>query len=40
MIDAAVVAVGTKIDAIDVDETIRGAMSGDLPEALASTPGR
>ena len=38
MIDAAVVAVETRIDAIDVDRTIAGAMSGESPEALASTP--
>jgi len=38
MIDAAVVAVETRIDALDVDRTIAGAMSGESPEALASTP--
>jgi len=38
MIDAAVTAVGTRIDALDIDQTIAGAMSGELPEALASTP--
>ena len=40
MIDAAVTAIETRIDGIDVDETIRGAMSGELPEPSASTPGR
>ena len=39
MIDAAVTAVETRIDAIDVEETIAGAMSGESPEASASTPG-
>jgi len=39
MIDAAVAAVETRIDALDIDQTIRGAMSGESPEALASTPG-
>jgi len=38
MIDAAVVAVETRIDALDIDRTIAGAMSGESPEALASTP--
>jgi len=38
MIDAAVVAVETRIDALDIDQTIAGAMSGESPEALASTP--
>jgi len=38
MIDAAVTAVQTRIDAIDVEETIAGAMSGESPEASASTP--
>ncbi|MFW6153738.1 MAG: hypothetical protein ACOC95_00810 [Planctomycetota bacterium] len=38
MIDAAVTAIETRIDGIDIDETIRGAMSGDSPEASASTP--
>ncbi len=37
MIDAAVVAVETRIDALDIDQTIAGAMSGESPEALAST---
>jgi len=38
MIDAAVTAVETRIDAIDVERTIAGAMSGESPEVLASTP--
>ncbi len=38
LIDAGVRAVGTKIDAIDVEATIAGAMSGELPEVLVSTP--
>ena len=38
MIEAAVTAVETRIDALDIDETIRGAMSGGSPEASASTP--
>jgi hypothetical protein len=38
MIDAAVVAVETRIDALDIDRTIAGAISGESPEALASTP--
>jgi len=38
MIDAAVTAIETRIDGIDIDETIRGAMSGDSPEASGSTP--
>ena len=38
MIDAAVTAVETRIDALDVERTIAGAMSGESPEALASTP--
>jgi len=37
MIDAAVTAVETRIDALDIDQTIAGAMSGESPEALAST---
>ena len=37
MIDAAVTAIETRIDKIDVDQTIRGAMSGESPEASAST---
>ncbi len=40
MIDAAVAAVETRIDALDVDRTIRGAMSGESPEAWASIPDR
>jgi len=39
MIDAAVAAIETRIDGIDVDETIRGAMSGESQEASGSTPG-
>ena len=46
MIDAAVTAIETRIDGIDVDETIRdavsepnrGAMSGSLPEPSGSIP--
>jgi hypothetical protein len=46
LIEAAVAAVETRIDALDIDATIRGAMtqpvtpgatSGALPEASAST---
>jgi len=37
MIEAAVAAVETRIDALDIDATIRGAMSGGSPEASAST---
>lgn len=37
MIDAAVTAIETRIDGIDVDQTIRGAMSGESPEASVST---
>jgi len=40
MIEAAVKAVETRIARIDVDETIRGAMSGSSPEPSESTPGR
>ena len=40
MIDAAVKAVETRIEAMDVDEAIRGAMSGSLPAVSGSTPGR
>ncbi len=40
MIDAAVTAIETRIDGIDIDQTIRGAMSGELPEASESIPGR
>jgi hypothetical protein len=39
MIEAAVTAVETRIDALDIDATIRGAMSGASPEASASIPG-
>jgi hypothetical protein len=39
LIDAAVTAVETRIDALDIDATIRGAMSGESQEASASTPG-
>ena len=37
LIEAAVAAVETRIDALDIDATIRGAMSGGSPEASAST---
>lgn len=37
MIEAAVTAVETRIDALDIDATIRGAMSGESPEASEST---
>jgi len=40
MIDAAVTAVETRIDALDIDATIRGAMSGASPGPSASIPGR
>jgi len=40
MIDAAVTAVETRIDALDIDETIRGAMSGASPDRSVSTPSR
>ena len=40
MIDAAVKAIETRIVGIDIDETIRGAMSGSLPEPSESIPGR
>jgi hypothetical protein len=36
LIDAAITAIETKIDGLDIEETIRGAMSGDLPAASAS----
>jgi len=39
MIDAAVKAIETRIESIDIDETIRGAMSGSLPEPSESIPG-
>ena len=38
MIDAAVTAVETRIDALDIDATIRGAMSGASPGPSASPP--
>ncbi|MAX25281.1 MAG: hypothetical protein CMJ19_12345 [Phycisphaeraceae bacterium] len=38
MIDAAVTAIETRIDGIDVDQTIRGAMSGASPDQSASAP--
>ncbi len=37
MIDAAVAAIETRIDNLDVDAIVSGAMSGELPEASAST---
>jgi len=40
MIEAAVRAVETRIAGIDVDETIRGAMSGSSPGPSASIPAR
>jgi len=40
MIDAAVTAIETRIDGIDVDETIAGAISGESPEVSESIPGR
>lgn len=40
MIDAAVTAVETRIDALDIDATIRGAMSGASPGPSASTQAR
>jgi len=40
MIDAAVTAIETRIDGIDVDETIAGAMSGESPEVSESIPAR
>ena len=40
MIDAAVTAIETRIDGIDIDQTIRGAMSGESPEVSESIPGR
>ena len=40
MIDAAVTAIETRIDGIDVGETIAGAMSGELPEVSESIPVR
>ncbi|MHB1158235.1 MAG: hypothetical protein ACYC26_15530 [Phycisphaerales bacterium] len=38
MIDAAVAAIETKIDAINIDQTIRGAMSGASQDVSASVP--
>ncbi|MFN3165566.1 MAG: hypothetical protein ACE37H_00715 [Phycisphaeraceae bacterium] len=38
MIDAAVTAIETRIDSINIDQTILGAMSGGLQEASASDP--
>lgn len=38
LIQAAVAEIAAKVDAIDVDETIRGAMSGNSPETSESTP--
>ncbi|MDR1611878.1 MAG: hypothetical protein LBT97_03735 [Planctomycetota bacterium] len=40
LIDAAVTAMETRLDALDIDATIRGAMSGASPEPPTSTPGR
>jgi len=40
MIDAAVIAIETRIDGIDIDETIAGAISGESPEVSESIPGR
>ena len=40
MIDAAVKAIETRIEGIDIDEAIRGAMSGSSPEPSASIPDR
>jgi len=40
MIEAAVTAIETRIDGIDIDETIAGAMSGESPEASESIPAR
>jgi hypothetical protein len=40
MIDAAVTAVETRIDALDIDATILGAMSGASPGPSASIPAR
>lgn len=39
LIDAAVTAIETRLDGIDIEQTIRGAMSGDWREASASTRG-
>ena len=40
MIEAAVKAVEAKLDALDIDQAITGAMSGSSPEQSESTPGR
>ena len=40
LIDAAVKAIETRIEGLDVDGTIRGLISGASPEASVSTPGR
>jgi len=40
VIEAAVKAVEARIDALDIDEAIAGAMSGPSPAPSASTPGR
>ena len=40
MIEAAVTAIETRIDGIDIDETVAGAMSGESPEASESIPAR
>jgi len=40
MIDAAVKAIETRIAGLDIDETIRGVMSGSLPEPSESIPDR
>ena len=39
LIDKATLAIGGKIDAMDLDNLIDGALSGRLPDTLASTPG-
>jgi hypothetical protein len=38
LIDAAIAAIESRIDGIDIDETIAGVMSGASPAALASVP--
>jgi hypothetical protein len=38
LIEEAVTAAETRIDALDIDATIRGAMSGESPEASDSAP--
>ena len=40
MINAAVKAIETRIENIDVDKIVHGAISGESPEASASIPGR